>query len=173
MDKQHFQSQLKELYFSNSAKVNSKTKLPTNIKNTNNILKNIVDKNLPFKKVRSLYKVNKILEKILLKQHINWLVYAYYNKNTLVIFVQDHIAQNEFNYQKTNILNHFKQLEEYKGIEKVSILRDNNKIDFKYTKWQTEPTKEKSFAIFDNFCTNKTLSSQIEHIRQLILSNQQ
>lgn len=170
MDKQNFQAQLKELYFSNTAKVDSKKKIPNHIKNTNNILKNIVDKNTSFKKVRSLYKVNKILEKILLKQHLNWLVYAYYNKNTLVIFVQDHIAQNEFNYQKTTILNHFKQMQEYKDIQKVSILRDKNKIDFKYTKWQTEPIKEKSYGIFDNFCTNKTHYLQIERIRKLIKS---
>lgn len=162
---------LKEEFFKGESTLFSKKskKIHYNIKSSTEILSNIASQKR-FKTVKSRYKLKLILSKILLKNHLEWILYAFYSKNILYIGTQNHIGQNELNMQKDAILHNIKKLEEYKDIEKVNILRDKNfhKLE-KFVKKDT-PINERSYGIFENNITDEKLSNIVENIRDIIKS---
>lgn len=169
MDKQSFQNELKTLYFKNQSKVECKTKLPYHCKTTNDILKNI-SKQKNFSRIKERLYIAKVLEKILLKPQLDWISYSYINsKNTLVIYVKNHVFQEELNYHKEHILKSFQTVEKYKQLLKVSIMRDDNnkKTPIEFYK---PLSNEKSFGIFENNLTDVKLRKYMENIREYIRS---
>jgi hypothetical protein len=136
-----------------------------------------------YSEIRKRYKVHKAIGKILLKQHLDYIVYATYRGNKLIIMAKNHIAQNELNYQKMVLLKYLKQIKEFENIETVSILRWDKEIrgkgmpEFSLKKEETlisNPTfVERSYGIFENNTDDKKLYSMFENIRETIRNNKE
>jgi hypothetical protein len=162
--------ELKEIYFKNENKFfNKKPKfISYTCKDTTKILSNIASKK-EFKEIRQRYKITTLLSKILLKSQFNFVSYAYYRKDILVIVATNHIGQSELNLQKITLKKYLQKTQDYKNVIKVSILRDNNIIKKKKIKKSVEKYDEKSYGIFTNNLTNKKLFNITENIRKSIV----
>jgi hypothetical protein len=162
--------ELKNLYFKNENKFFSKVtkKQDFHFKSTTEILSNIARVG-KFKKVKETYKLNLILKKILLKSHLNWVLYAYYKNKKLIIGTHSHIGQSELNMQKYSLIEYLKKIEEYSDIESVSIIRDE-KSHQKNTQINSQIVlnAEKSYGIFDNYLQEEVLYAIVERIKQTI-----
>lgn len=168
MDKTTYQNQLKSLYFTNKSKQKKTT--PVHFKDTSTILKNI-SKKRGFSKIKERSLLHLVLKKILLKNQLEWISYSYVNKNKLIIFAKNHIAQSELNYQKDYLLKCLNTVTQFSELDTVSILRDKN-YNINKTNKATKKFhfKEKSYGIFDNHVTNQRLSGIIEKIREKIIN---
>ena len=166
MDKTEYQKYLKSLYFTGQKDV-KKTSHYGSFKTTNRILKNISSKG-KFQKIKHRSLVHLILKKILLKNQLEWISYAYIKNDVLIIFAKNHIAQSELNYQKSFLLQCFTQIESFSKLTKVSILRDTKKNEIIKNKLKPK-FNEQSFGIFDNCVTNQRLFKIIENIRLHIM----
>jgi CRISPR/Cas system-associated protein Cas5 (RAMP superfamily) len=164
---------LKEIYFKNENKFfNKKSKfISYTCKSTTQILSNIASKN-EYSEIRKRYKITLLLSKILLKSHFNFISYAYYRNNILVIIATNHIGQSELNLQKITIMGYLKKTISYKNVLKVSILRDEYKISKRKESQNTPQVyDEKSYGIFTNNLSNKALYAITERIRKKIILN--
>jgi hypothetical protein len=163
---------LKEEFFKGESTLFSKKskKVHHNIKSSTEILSNITNQKR-FTTVKSRYKLKLILSKILLKSHLEWILYAFYTKNTLYIGTQNHIGQSELNMQKDAIIHNIRKLYEYKDIEKVSIIRDKHFTKLEKFVHKNEKIQEKSYGIFENNFTDKKLHNIVENIRNIIKHN--
>ncbi len=163
--------ELKELYFKNEKTFFSKRSkfISYTMKDTTHILSNIAS-NGRFTEIRSRYKVLKLLSTILLKSQFDWILYAYYRKNTLFLATKNHIGQSELNLQKLTLIQYFKQSKYYNDIQKVSVFRDESYINLKNEKKEvTSPRyKEQSYAIFSNTLSNDIHNKILEKIRKKI-----
>ncbi len=170
------QSQLykKQFFGSCSTFFSKKSKfVDYNVKDTTKILSNIA--NQPkFSQIRSRYKIKKFLSKFLLKSHINWILYAFVDKNILKIAVSNHIGQSELNMQKMTILKYCANSKDYNHIDKVSVFRDETfQADLsnisKNDNCKSNITfKEKSYAIFDDNITDINQKKIIARIKKYI-----
>jgi hypothetical protein len=167
MDKYNYQEHLKSLYFSQNKEIKGKRNNQSIFKTSKNILQNI-SKNPSFSKIKQRSLINLILKKILLKNQLEWINYAYVKNETLIIFAKNHIAQSELNYQKEYLLKCFKTIDNFNNLTKISILRDIPKNLDSQKKFTNRRFREKSYGIFDNHVTNQRLSSIIENIRVYI-----
>lgn len=159
------------------------------LKTTNQILTKIANKS-EFREIRTRYKVHNFLNKVLTKNILNYILFAYYRKNKLTIAVFHPVGQSELNYQKRTIIKYAKETKEFKDIEEVSVFRTDmiNPFNKKYsekTSFKTFNTpfdkkdfslkkysfKERSYGIFENSLTNKELHEKVEEIRTLIKSS--
>jgi hypothetical protein len=163
---------LKEEFFKGESSLFSKKskKAHYNIKSSTEILSNIASQK-KFNTVKSRYKLKLILSKILLKNHLEWILYAFYTKNILYIGTQNHIGQSELNMQKDSIIHNIKKLEEYKDIEKVNIIRDEKFERLEKFIINDEKMEEKSYGIFENNITDEKLHKLVENIRNIIKYN--
>jgi hypothetical protein len=162
---------LKKQFFRNDHKLFSKKSkfVSYTCKDTTEILSNIASKPR-FTQIKQRYKIIKIISKIVLKSQFNYVLYAFYRKKTLSIATKNHIGQSELNYQKITLLNYFKQIKDFKDIQKVSIFRDENYIlSEKNTNQKEKFFKEQSYGIFTNELSNIVLYNITERIRQQII----
>ena len=163
---------LKALYFQEESKLFSKTtkKVDIHIKSPTEILSSLTQKP-PFVKVVDRYRLTQVLQKILLRSHLEWISYAYYRDKKLVIGAYGHIGQSELSMQKMELKEQLSKLEAYKDIETVSIVRDQGEKGVR----KDDPTPsgtsdERSYGIFDNFIENEEQSKIIEKIKTYIIN---
>lgn len=162
--------ELKSLYFKDESKLFSKTarKQDFHIKSTTEILSNIT-KNSLFSKVSDTYRLALLLKKILLKSHLHWITYAYYKNNKLIIGTNSHIGQSELNMQKYVLIENLKKIERYRGIESVSIFRDENSVQTSVKRFSLSSlNEERSYGIFDNHLQDEELYLIVERIKRII-----
>ena len=169
-----YKQKLKEEFFKNSAKTTSlqNRSIGCNIKTATNILLDIANKK-NFSPLRLRYKLKLVLSKILLKNHMEWVLYSIYSKNILYIATPNHIAQSELNMQKRYIFNSVKQIESFKDLIKVNIIRDTKYKKLEKFVKENKKIDERSYAIFDNNLTDVKLHSIVENIRDIIIKNRQ
>ena len=168
MNKIDFKQQLKQHILKNQSDMLFITK-QYHYKSSKDILTNIYNSNQNYKiNILLQQKIKKILQKVLLQNLLYWIDYATYKNNTLIIVSKNHTAQYELNYKKIELLNIFKNFDDFKDIQKVSIIRakQKDKIEFKF--YKPKKLKENSYAIFDNILTNKKLFKKFEEIRKII-----
>lgn len=154
----------------------------------NNILKGISSQK-EFSEIRHRYKVHTFLKKILTKNILNFILFAYYKNSKMVIAVFHPTGQSELNFQKKMIMDYAKQTSNFSDIKEVSVFRIDmvNPFNKKYAKKEKEYTsfhspfevkqtekikinifKERSFGIFQNKITDEKLHEKVEEIRNLI-----
>ena len=164
---------LKALYFQEESKLFSKTtkKVDIHVKSPTDILSSLTKKP-PFVKVVDRYKLTQVLQKILLRSHLEWISYAYYRDKKLVIGAYGHIGQSELSMQKMELKEQLSKLEAYKDIETVSIVRDQGERGGvkKNDHITSNTTNERSYGIFDNFIENEEQSKIIEKIKTYIIN---
>ncbi|VAY86865.1 hypothetical protein MNB_ARC-1_1088 [hydrothermal vent metagenome] len=140
--------------------------------------------NMPqYSEIRKRFRVHKAISRILLDQHLGYIIYATYRADKLIIMARDHVGQMEISYQKMILLKYLEQIKEFKNIKSVSVLRwDKEKreqgiLEFSLKKKEItieNPSfKESSNGIFENNFKNKRLYNIMEDIRNLITKNQE
>ena len=161
---------LKEIILKNQTKPLKFGKIEHKYKDTQTILKNIYNSNEELKKnINTRRKIKSILQKIFPLNLLNFISYAYYKNETLIIATKNHLGQYELNYKKIQLLNLFKKFDEFKNIKKVSIIRDEKFLQkFNFEIFKPKKLVEKSYAIFDNVLSNERLHKKFEQIRKLI-----
>ena len=171
------EQEYKKNFFSNSPTFFSKKSryIYPEVQDTTAILSSIASKP-NFSQIRQRYKTKLFLSKILLKSHLNWILYSFCYQTTLNIVTQNHIGQSELEHQKLNILKYCKKSKDYNHIEKISISRDDK--FYQYIKEENDKKQmnqkrdlfvERSYGIFENNITDKSQTKIINKIKEDIV----
>jgi hypothetical protein len=164
LKKDFFQNE--ETFFTKKSKFISYT-----AKDTTKILSTIAS-HPRFSQIRQRYKVMTFLGKILLKSHMNFVLYAFTKNEILYIGTSNHIGQSELSLQKINILTYCAKSNNFNMINKINIFRDSK---YKRETLKKEKIKdifsEKSHGIFINNISDIKMNNIVEKIRGDIKNN--